>query len=379
MRLNRSSFLIIVILFITGFIYSQAYNEPESAAYDPTNDRYLITNKGNGDIISVPRLNTSNLSFFYQGTIASIRGIFYSGGPRVYAAGTDSDNSEIFIVFNAQDGSVIHKTVITEGDFVNDVTLSDNQKAYVSDNNNIYEIELLNDAYTYTVFLQNAGANGLYYEVGTNKLLFTDDRPVTGSAITEIDPWTKAENTLITNANFQWLDGLTEDHLGNYYVSCWSNPNAIYRYDADFTGSQLASNHGTQGVADIFFDKTNQIMVAPNMNTNTVDFIAFSQLSTEGEESIPQHISLYQNFPNPFNPTTSISYDLSKESSVKLTVFDLLGSEVVQLVNQQEQPGSKVVQWDGRNQKGELVNGGVYLYKLEIGDFIETKKMVLLK
>jgi len=92
-----------------------------------------------------------------------------------------------------------------------------------------------------------------------------------------------------------------------------------------------------------------------------------------------KNISLKQNFPNPFNPTTSISYDISKESTVKLTVFDLLGSEIVQLVNQQEQPGSKVVQWDGRNKKGELVNGGVYLYKLEIGDYIETKKMVLLK
>jgi photosystem II stability/assembly factor-like uncharacterized protein len=83
---------------------------------------------------------------------------------------------------------------------------------------------------------------------------------------------------------------------------------------------------------------------------------------------------LYQNYPNPFNPVTVISYQLVVNSYASLKVYDVLGKEVITLVNEQQKPGKYQVEWDGTN-----YSSGVYYYKLQAGDYTETKKMVLIK
>ena len=94
---------------------------------------------------------------------------------------------------------------------------------------------------------------------------------------------------------------------------------------------------------------------------------------------IPEKYSLYQNYPNPFNPTTNIKFEfpLSKgglKGVVTLKVFDITGKEIQTLVNEQLQPGTYEVTFDGSN-----LPSGVYFYKLSAGEFVETKKLVLLK
>lgn len=93
----------------------------------------------------------------------------------------------------------------------------------------------------------------------------------------------------------------------------------------------------------------------------------------------PNDFALKQNYPNPFNPTTTISYDLNKNAAVTLKVFNLAGQEVKTLVNENQAAGSKQVTWDGRDNKGHQVASGIYLYQLQAGNQMQTKKMVLLK
>jgi len=97
------------------------------------------------------------------------------------------------------------------------------------------------------------------------------------------------------------------------------------------------------------------------------------------ESVIPVTFALHQNFPNPFNPTTTISYDLQKESDVGLAVYDMLGNEVAILVNSSQLAGVRYVQWDGTDSIGRPVSSGVYIYLIEAGEFVQARKMVLLR
>jgi hypothetical protein len=89
---------------------------------------------------------------------------------------------------------------------------------------------------------------------------------------------------------------------------------------------------------------------------------------------LPSEYSLSQNYPNPFNPSTTISYQLPAQSHITLKVFDVLGREVATLVNGVEEPGYKSVTFDA----GKL-SSGIYFYRLQAGNHVETKKLLLLR
>ena len=99
----------------------------------------------------------------------------------------------------------------------------------------------------------------------------------------------------------------------------------------------------------------------------------------ERKAIIPIAYTLHQNYPNPFNPITSLRYDLPEQAQVTLTVYDLIGREVTQLVNTAQEAGYRSVQWDATDMHGKPVSAGVYLYQIRAGEFVQTKKMVLLK
>ena len=99
------------------------------------------------------------------------------------------------------------------------------------------------------------------------------------------------------------------------------------------------------------------------------------QYAANGESSF----MLYQNHPNPFNPSTNIHYYLPTESDVEISIYDIMGNKIRSLSNDGGRVGINTVFWDGANDHGQSVSGGVYLYKLEAGEFSQTKKMIMLK
>lgn len=92
------------------------------------------------------------------------------------------------------------------------------------------------------------------------------------------------------------------------------------------------------------------------------------------DQQIPTSFKLYQNYPNPFNPKTTISYQIPQKSKVLIKLYDLLGCEILTIENEEKLPGNYQVYLDGSN-----LSSGVYLYKLQAGDFVESKKCILLK
>ena len=89
---------------------------------------------------------------------------------------------------------------------------------------------------------------------------------------------------------------------------------------------------------------------------------------------LPRSFGLCQNYPNPFNPTTTISYDLPKAAYVTLKVYDLLGREITTLIDESKQPGTYTATWDASSRAS-----GLYFYRMTAGEFVETKKAVLLR
>ena len=107
--------------------------------------------------------------------------------------------------------------------------------------------------------------------------------------------------------------------------------------------------------------------------------VAFKSGVSSPAEALPTAFSLSGNYPNPFNPATTIQYALPEEAYVRLVVYNTLGQEVAVLVNGLETAGVQEAVWDGRTQAGAPVPSGAYLYRLEAGGFVQTKSMVLLK
>lgn len=99
-----------------------------------------------------------------------------------------------------------------------------------------------------------------------------------------------------------------------------------------------------------------------------------TSVSGDLPENVPQEYDLWQNHPNPFNPATTISYQLPVESNVELIIYNLVGQIVTTLVAEKQAPGSYQYRWDANN-----LASGTYLYRLRAGDFIETKKLLLLR
>ena len=114
-----------------------------------------------------------------------------------------------------------------------------------------------------------------------------------------------------------------------------------------------------------FVDKNNQIL---SSGSEVLDI-----------RPIPTEFALHNNFPNPFNPVTTINYDLPKEGKVSLIVYDLMGREVTRLTDNFMPAGYHTVRWNARNQFGMEVSAGVYFYHIQAGEFVKTQKMILLK
>jgi len=190
------------------------------------------------------------------------------------------------------------------------------------------------------------------------------------------------------------LDGLNWLPLLNGYDSrakrIWSN-----RYNSNIAGQ----NSQADGDESLFLRRT--INLLDTFNPDDLIFIRFrihadplafgwgwviDNLSIQSDvtdassqEFLPDEFGLSQNYPNPFNPTTSIKFQIPAninrlKKNVSLNIYDILGREVISLVNEDKESGFYEVEWNAVNNPS-----GVYFYKLSTGDFVETKKMLLLK
>ena len=172
-------------------------------------------------------------------------------------------------------------------------------------------------------------------------------------------------------------------------------------YDADFYQICIDSNYCCNPINDnvsgsvekkvlrggnytypgVFAMSSHRFDTPPFVTTDHMGFriIIRELLDTKKEILLPEIFALHQNYPNPFNPFTTLYYELQENVLVNITIYDIMGRIISNLVSSQQSAGYKSIQWNAINNQGQPVSAGIYLYIIQAGDFRQTKKMVLLK
>ena len=174
----------------------------------------------------------------------------------------------------------------------------------------------------------------------------------------------------------------------------------IGAFDVRFTGdSKLVDTSGTIEI----INNTQDLSISYSINIDAGDGKRWVLISSKGREYelkdsgnilvdgnvsqftlrnvslIPTNFSLMQNFPNPFNPTTSINYSVPENSDISISVYSLTGQKIIDLMDSHVQAGTYTVIWNGMNHTGVPVSSGVYIYSLQSDSFTSVKKMILIK
>lgn len=125
------------------------------------------------------------------------------------------------------------------------------------------------------------------------------------------------------------------------------------------------------------------INVYSNSTTGDIDLYLqsrlFTDVPTETADLNPMEFELFPNYPNPFNPTTTIKYQLPNTSFVTIKVYNIMGEEIVTLINDEVETGFHQVVWDARNVANLDLSSGIYIYHIQAGDFVESRKMMLIR
>jgi len=293
------------------------------------------------------------------------------------------------------DNTVDVSDVVTLVDHIIELTvLTEGKKQYAADYNSDYYINI-------------ADGVGIVNKIlGISGKLNENTRLKSVAPVLSLDPViARADNQFILNlelkkGSFSGIEfnmsypknkGITSnavrfDHSGNLVKEHFSKEDGsssfvIMKLDGSSIGEgesvQLAFDFNNAKVADenISF-KINDII----LSSSTGETQQFTLQNSEAEFSvIPNEFQLYNNYPNPFNPSTTIRFDIASESFVSMKVIDILGREVVTLVNENKMPGKYQIRWSGKNNSYKQLPSGVYFVRLQAGSFTSLKKITLIK
>jgi photosystem II stability/assembly factor-like uncharacterized protein len=152
----------------------------------------------------------------------------------------------------------------------------------------------------------------------------------------------------------------------------------IFTHDSGNTWTQVPTPNHSRIFDLVFTDSMHGYAVGDGGIILKYDTTVVGITDTQFPD-LPSTIKLYQNYPNPFNPKTVISYQLAVGSTVELTIYNVMGEKVKELVNEKQSAGEYHFVWDGKNKIGQKVSSGIYLYQLKSGKVAESRKMVLMR
>ena len=264
------NFITLLFTSITSLLFAQSYNAPESVDYHIGTSSFLVSNSGNGQILTDDGLGNLNILATGVGTgphgLEVIDDLVYAcSGGRLKAYNVLNGNQTLNHNINGQFlNGITHKG--------NDIFITDfsGEKLYryntLSGNHNLFASF-------------NSRPNGIVYDYLLDRLLVVGWD--SSAPIWEVN-LNDSSVSVLAITNHSNIDGIALDACGNYYVSVWGN-NAIYQYDANFTNPQILAT-GQSQPADIFYESNSQTLAVPNSGNNTVNFISINCTPSNTEE-----------------------------------------------------------------------------------------------
>ena len=284
---------------------------PESAAFDTVSNRYFISNQGSGTIVQVD--SNWNYSYFSTG-LTTPKGLKILGDTLFVAASTDA-----LLGFDLNTGERIVNVQFPGQVDLNDIEADTAGNIYVSDpqGNQVHKLRL-SDLSPSTIVTGITMANGLLFDEVHNRLLVC--QWIQNSPISAIDLETYSV-TPVVNDGLDLLDGLTEDNEGNIYVSSFGMDN-IYKYDANLHSPPEVASENHIDPGDIFYNKRDDILVVPNVNGNSVDFVLmtpFAVIPDIRADPMTGHAPLTVQFTDEskvIHPLTSWAWDFDNDGHI---------------------------------------------------------------
>ena len=224
----------------------------------------------------------------------------------------------------------------------------------------------------------------LYYE---NVALFTSVGPlnvnVSGDLSVEQNEVAVLEFMVENNSQSQTVTNLSLSFLAESQECIQNMSGSTFQFD------DLASGESTESYNIIVATNDNcgagtSIVINANIASGGAvywedSFALTIEALNIAQDQIPTRYSLGEAYPNPFNPATTISYEIPKNEYVSVDIYNLMGRHIRSLVNVNQNPGYKTIEWNATNDNGQPVSAGMYVYTIQAGDFRQTKKMLLLK
>jgi hypothetical protein len=285
----------------------------------------------------------------------------------------------VYIYFSDFNGNQIQQIPKIGGTVVTLSTQTTSPTKLVLDNSNVYWTEFTNPGAVKKV-PKTGGAtvtlafnsNSLGIAIDNNFVYWTENVYTNQGKVNKVPLNGGASVTLAQGLNNAW--DLCIDNYNAYWVEDRTN-GAVKQVAFSDTSEYIFTNSAAEPVA-ITSDAIYIYWIERNGGTNGSLKKSAKLLTgiTPISTSTPDKFSLSQNYPNPFNPATKVKFDIPKQSIVQIKIYDLLGREIAELVNQQINPGTYEITWDASN-----YSSGIYFYKLTAGSFTDTKKMVLIK
>jgi hypothetical protein len=354
--------LFLSLFFLANSSYSQ-YANPESVVYDSTAKRYLISNTSSGNIVQ--RTLTGTTSNFVTGA-SSARGMAIYNNKLYVACGT------VIRGYDLNDGSPIMNVTVSGSQFLNGMDVDANGILYISDFNakRIYKLNTITQTFWIYINATVSVPNGICVDAPRNRVLFCNwgsNAPVKAINL--------ADSTVSTVASTTYgnCDGIKMDKNNNVYVSTWS-AGGVIKFDVNFSAPPTLVITGLSNPADIYVNKKADTLASPNAGNNTVSFHFLNTTGTGNNSTTVKDFNLNQNYPNPFNPSTSISFNLNKQGFVNLSVYNINGKKVADLLNEKMNAGFQSVSFNAIN-----LASGIYTYKLTLNGQSISKNMVLIK